>query len=125
MPKQSVTAFLSALKHPHKAEIERIRELIFEADPHLSEQIKWNAPSYGHGDDRITFRLQPGDKVDLIFHRGAKVKDNAGFSFADEDELVTWLSPDRGIISFGDSADVEAKAKPLRALIKRWLAATE
>ncbi len=125
MVKQSVTAFLAALQHPRKAEIERIRELIFEADPHLSEQIKWNAPSYGHGDDRITFRLQPGDKVDLIFHRGAKVQDNAGFSFADEDELVTWLSPDRGIISFGDSADVEAKAKPLRALIKRWLAATE
>ncbi len=123
--KQSVTAFLHDLEHPRKAEIERLREIIFEADPALRDQIKWNAPSFGiDGEDRITFRLQPGDKLDLIFHRGAEVKDSADFSFTDDDELVTWLSPDRGIISFGDVADIEAKAKPLRALVKRWIAAT-
>jgi hypothetical protein len=33
---------------------------------------KWNAPSFRHaGEDRVTFRLQPGDKLQLIFHRGA------------------------------------------------------
>ncbi|MBI4923923.1 MAG: DUF1801 domain-containing protein [Devosia nanyangense] len=122
--RQSVTAFLSTLVHPRKAEIERVRELIFEADPHLSEQIKWNAPSYGHGDDRITFRLQPGDRIDLIFHRGAKVQDNSSFSFADDSGLCTWLAPDRAIVSFGDSADIEARAPALRALVKRWIAAT-
>eukprot|EP01036_Dinobryon_divergens_P054703 gene54703-73091_t len=108
--KQSVTAFLHDLEHPRKAEIERLREIIFEADPALRDQIKWNAPSFGiDGEDRITFRLQPGDKLDLIFHRGAEVKDSADFNFTDDDELVTWLSPDRGIIRFGDAADIEAK----------------
>ena len=79
MAKQSVTAFLETLEHPRKAEIERLRAIILAADPTLGEQIKWNAPSFGrNGEDRITFRLQPGDKVDLIFHRGAKVKDTDG-----------------------------------------------
>lgn len=124
MVKQSVTAFLVGMTHTRKAEIERVRELIFEAEPTLREQIKWNAPSYGHEDDRITFRLQPGDKVDLIFHRGAKVKDSAGFAFTDESGLVKWLAADRGIVSFADAAEIEASAKPFKQLVKRWIAAT-
>lgn len=124
-PKQTVTAFLHELDHPRKAEIERLREILYEADPSLREQLKWNAPSFGpDGKDRITFRLQPGDAVDLIFHRGAEVQDTTGFSFPDDDQLCTWLAPDRGIISFSSPADIEAKAKSLRSLVKRWIAMT-
>jgi hypothetical protein len=124
MVKQSVTAFLMAMPHSRKAEIERLRELIFEAEPTLREQIKWNAPSYGLGDDRITFRLQPGDKVDLIFHRGAKVQDSTGFVFEDESGLLKWLGADRALVSFSSAAEVDANAKPFKHLVKRWITAT-
>jgi hypothetical protein len=124
MAAPTVTAFLSTLAHRRKADIERLRALILAADPTLGEQIKWNAPSFGrNGADRITFRLQPGDKVDLIFHRGAKVKDNAGFAFDDPAGLLKWLAPDRAIVVFADREAIEASADALGDLVRRWIAA--
>lgn len=125
MAKQSVTAFLETLDHPRKAEIERLRAIILAADPTLGEQIKWNAPSFGrNGEDRITFRLQPGDKVDLIFHRGAKVKDTAGFGVSDPAGLLKWLAADRAILVFAENAEIESKADALGDLVRRWIDAT-
>ena len=124
MPKQAVTTFLGTLQHSRKAEINRVRNIILGAHPDLVEKIKWNAPSFGlQEDDRITFRLQPGDKVDLIFHRGVarKVDD---FAFADETGLLKFVAPDRAVLEFRDAADIEAKAESLRWLVRAWFAAT-
>jgi hypothetical protein len=68
---EDVDRFVEDLDHGRKDEIETIRHLIRSANPELTEQIKWNAPSFCvDGDDRITLRLQPRDRVQLIFHRG-------------------------------------------------------
>ena len=124
MPKQSVTTFLETLNHSRRAEINRVRNIILGAYPELVEKIKWNAPSFGlEDDDRITFRLQPGDKVDLIFHRGVAKKDDT-FAFADETGLLKFIAPDRAVLSFGDAADIEVKAESLRRLVRAWIAAT-
>jgi hypothetical protein len=82
-PGTEVQAFLQGLKHSRKAAMEAVRETILSAHPGITEQLKWNAPSFGiDGDDRITFRLQPGDRVQLVFHRGAQKRDDATrFSF--------------------------------------------
>jgi hypothetical protein len=125
MGKQSVEDFLGALVHARKAEIETLRGIIRAADPTLGERIKWNAPSYAPGDeDRITFRLQPGERVELIFHRGAAKRAPDGFAFADESGLLKMLTPDRGVVVFADAADVDAKATRLAALVRAWVAAT-
>jgi hypothetical protein len=124
MPKQSVTAFLETLQHTRKAEINRVRNIILGAHPDLTEKIKWNAPSFGlDEDDRITFRLQPANKVDLIFHRGVARKDDE-FSFADETGLLKFVAPDRAVLIFSDAADIEGKAEQLRWLVRAWIAAT-
>jgi hypothetical protein len=124
MPRQSVTAFLGTLQHSRKAEINRVRNIILGAHPDLVEKIKWNAPSFGlEDDDRITFRLQPGDKVDLIFHCGVAKKDD-DFTFADETGLLKFVAPDRAVLEFTDGADIEAKAEQLRWLVRAWIAAT-
>jgi hypothetical protein len=121
---KSVTGFLTTLDHSRKAEINRVRNIILGALPDLVEKIKWNAPSFGLGeDDRITFRLQPGDKVDLIFHRGVK-KIADDFAFTDETRLLKFLAPDRAVLIFSDAADIEAKAENLRWLVRAWIAAT-
>lgn len=125
MPGQSVTAFLTSLEHARKAEINRVRNIILGALPGIAERIKWNAPSFGlDDDDRITFRLQPGDKVDLIFHRGAKLKPLDGFAFTDETGLLKFIAPDRAVLIFTDGPDIEAKAEKLRWLVRAWIAAT-
>jgi hypothetical protein len=124
MPKQAVTTFLGTLQHSRKAEINRVRNIILGAHPDLVEKIKWNAPSFGlQEDDRITFRLQPGDKVDLIFHRGVARKDD-DFTFSDETGLLKFVAPDRAVLEFTDGPDIEARAEQLRWLVRAWIAAT-
>ncbi len=126
MPKkQTVTEFLLALRHGRAAQVERLRALILAAHPGLTEQIKWNAPSFAiDGDDRVTMRLAPGDVLQLILHRGAKVRDTTGFAFNHESGLVRWLAPDRGVVTLADADDLEAKAPAIQKLVKSWVEAT-
>jgi hypothetical protein len=113
----NVDAYLAEMKHARKADVLHIRSAILESDPELTESIKWNAPNFLYrGEDRITFRLQPRDRVDLVLHRGAlKRTDSDSFYFDDASGLITWASQDRGVISFpeGDQlAAILAKALP-------------
>jgi hypothetical protein len=120
----AVDAFMQQLQHGRKAEVEALRALIGAAVPGLSERIKWNAPSYGPGsDDRITMRLQPGDRVQIVLHRGAKPKTLAGFSFDDPAGLVEWATPDRGVVTIAPG-QLDAVAEDLAELLRQWIAAT-
>ena len=120
-----VDDYLAALEHKLKPEIAALRQLIHEAVPGLTERIKWNAPSFGPGeDDRVTMRLHPGDRLQLILHRGAKAGADDLFRFEDPDKLISWAAPDRGVVTIRDVADLAAKAEPLKAILARWVACT-
>lgn len=120
-----VDLYLDSLQHKHKAEILALRGLILQSVPDLSERIKWNAPSYGKGeDDRITMRLHPGDRLQLILHRGAKAGADDLFRFEDPEKLIVWAAPDRGVITFRDSDDLTAKSAALPEILRRWVACT-
>lgn len=123
--KAEVGKYIDELKHPFKTGIAHLRSAILAADARISEHIKWNAPSFCYdGDDRVTFRLPPKGGFQLIFHRGAKVKDTKGFSFQDDSGLIQWAAIDRGIVTFS-TPDALREAEPsLLALIKAWMKAT-
>lgn len=120
-----VNSYLDGLQHARKTEIETLRRLILAAVPDLVERIKWNAPSFGKGgDDRITMRIHPGDRLQLILHRGAKAGADDFFRFEDPDRLLSWAAPDRGVVTFKDAADLEAKSVSLAEVLRRWVACT-
>jgi hypothetical protein len=125
-PSTEVQAFLQDLQHGRKDAVEAVREVIRSAHPGISEQIKWNAPSFCiDGDDRITFRLQPDDRVQLVFHRGARKRDDAStFSFEDGSGLLEWVARDRALVTFRDLDDVAAKRAAFQDLVRRWMIAT-
>lgn len=121
---QQVADFLENLDHPLKKEIEEVRKIILQADESLTEHIKWNAPSFcHHGDDRRTFNLQGNGFFWLIFHRGAKVKDDKPKTplFADTTGLLHWQDTDRAVVKFTDMKDVAAKKEDLMKTIQTWL----
>lgn len=121
----SVDRYLDDLQHARKAEVMSLRLLILSAVPGLVERIKWNAPSFGLGDDdRITMRLHPGDRLQLILHRGAKAGADDLFRFEDPDKLIAWAAPDRGVITFGGEDDLVAKSAALTEILRRWVACT-
>jgi hypothetical protein len=121
----AVDAYLDGLEHRRKAEIETLRRLILAAVPDLVETIKWNAPSFGPGeDDRITMRLHPGDRLQLILHRGAKAGADDFFRFEDPDRLLSWAAPDRGVVTCRDEQDLAATSAALGEVLRRWVACT-
>ena len=120
-----VGRFLAGLEHPLKAEIERVRAIVLAADPEITERIKWKAPSFCYrGDDRVTMRLHPSTRLQLIFHRGAKVKDSTDFTFDDPTGLMSWATKDRAVVTFTDMAEIEAHEVELADLVARWMQAT-
>lgn len=125
-PSASVDAFLADLDHPRKPEIQELRAAVLKSNPGVTEHVKWNAPSFCiNGEDRITFRLQPGNRVELVFHRGAKKRSDAdSFRFSDPSGLIQWSTPDRGTVSFRDHDDLRSKLPVLAELAQGWFRAT-
>ena len=124
-PTQTVDQFLAQLEHPLKAEIQEVRQIVLGAIPGVTEQVKWNAPSFCfNGDDRVTMRLQPGNRLDVIFHRGVKVKDATNFAFTDPTGLMVWQAKDRATVSLKTMEDVVTHRAALAELVARWMEAT-
>jgi Domain of unknown function (DU1801) len=116
-----VDRFMEGLDHPMKVEIERLRTAILDSDERITEHIKWKAPSFRYaGEDRVTFRLYPPERAQLVFHRGAKPKDDAAdFAFEDDTGLLRWVADDRAVVALRDAA---ARRQDLVAVVNLWVA---
>lgn len=120
MPKKT-----KPLDHPWREQIAALSAAILESNAAISEHVKWNAPSFCHaGDDRVTFRFPPKGGAQMVFHRGAKVKDVKGFSFSDASGLIAWAAPDRGVVTFESAEDMTRKTGTIVKLVNAWMAAT-
>lgn len=127
MAKRSVSVedYLAILDPPVRADIDALRDLVLSAHPGLTEEIKWNAPSFADGDqDRVTLGLDRKGGYRIVLHRGAKPQDAGGFHFADEARLAKWPAPDRGVVSLKGQVEIDAKRPDLIPLIARWIVAT-
>ena len=122
MPNRSreVERFMERLDHPLKEEIGRLREAILNSNDRITEHIKWKAPSFRYaGEDRVTFRLHPAERAQLVFHRGAKVKsDAAEFAFEDDTGLLQWVAQDRAVVALRDA---EARQGDVVEVVNRWV----
>src|SRR3712207_9580836 len=117
---QEVDRFMERLNHPLKEGVEHLRAAIVDSNDRITEHIKWNAPSFCYaGEDRVTFRLYPEDRVQLVFHRGAKAKGDAeDFAFEDDTGLLRWVVDDRAVVALRDA---EARQRDLVELVNRWV----
>jgi hypothetical protein len=119
-----VDQFLKNLSHPLKEKIEQIRAAILDSNEEIEESIKWNAPNFRYkGQDRVTFNLRPQDSIQLIFHRGAKVRDSSAFTFEDKTGLLQWASKDRAVVTLHEK-DIESRRADLIQVASDWLRST-
>ena len=118
-----VDAFLDALQHPHVDAVHRLRSVVLQASPLITEGIKWNAPSF-HLDGRhfATMQLRRPDSVLLVLHLGAGRRVLPAGAIADPTGLLTWLGADRATLAFRCSGDVEVHETALQALLRQWMA---
>ncbi|WP_224367955.1 DUF1801 domain-containing protein [Hyalangium versicolor] len=119
----AVVSFLEELDHPLKKEIEAVRKIILGADPAIREAIKWKAPSFRTTDFFATFHLRSTDRLQLVFHMGAKVKATAttGIRIDDPAGLLEWLAKDRCLVTLGAGKDIAARKAALEALVREWI----
>jgi hypothetical protein len=108
---EKVTAFMAALDHPLKTEIDAVRAIIKNTDDGIKERIKWNAPSYYfNNEDMVTFHVRPTKHVHLVFHHPAIVKIKSAMLEGDY--------KDRRMAYFTDMEAIQSKTTELENIMK-------
>ena len=106
-----VDEFLDKLDHPFKAEVQAVREIIKGVKSNITEQIKWNAPSFSYkGAYLVTFNLHAKHHVHLVFHNPAIAQVKSG--------LLEGDYKDRRMVYFADMNDVKAKKGELEHVVE-------
>jgi hypothetical protein len=120
---QSVETFLTRFDSALKPEVLALRQIILDVDPSITEQIKWNVPSFCTSEHFATFNLRAKDSLGIILHLGAKVRDTAvtGISISDPESLLEWLGADRAIVKFYGLNDIESKKLAFVNVIQQWI----
>lgn len=108
---EQVDAFMDRLDHPCKSEVQVVREIIKNVNPAITEQIKWNAPSFSYGGQYlVTFNLRARDRIHLVFHNPkiAQVKSS----------LLEGDYVDRRMTYFAGAHDIQEKKSALEKALK-------
>jgi uncharacterized protein YdhG (YjbR/CyaY superfamily) len=108
---EQVDEFMDKLDHPFKAEVQIVREIIRNVNPGITEQIKWNAPSFSYnGESLVTFNLWEKERIHLVFHNPmiSKVKS----------KLLEGDYEHRRMAYFEDKQDIDAKKATLEKVLK-------
>jgi uncharacterized protein YdhG (YjbR/CyaY superfamily) len=119
-----VTELLNNLNLPLRDAIELLRNIITNVNTEVKENIKWNSPNYNlNGNDLITLKVQPNKtKIQIIFHRGAKVKVQPEDKIiAKNSDFLTWKSNDRAIATFTDILEIIENQDLIIGWITTWL----
>lgn len=111
--KVDVDDFMRDLDHPLKAEVQAVREIIQGVSPAITEEIKWNAPTFSYQGYLVTFNLHATDRVHLVFHNGVILPDPTG--------LLEGDYKDRRMAYLQDMDDVEAKKAALQDVVRSWI----
>ena len=124
---KEVTQFLDDQNHPFRSEIEVLRLLILNTNLELTENIKWNGPNYSFAEqDRITIKIQPPKNLQIIFHCGAKVKEQPkGKLIKNDFGLLIWKENNRAVATFNSMQEIEQNSVQLSSIVKEWIASSK
>jgi hypothetical protein len=118
----TVDAYMATLEHPHKDAIQQLRELVLSIDPRISEQVKWNAPSFCLEDNFATLRIHPAPILQLVLHDGSKKAARPKqFEVPDPEALLRWPATDRCVVTFASPNDVGLHSAALSRIIRTWI----
>ena len=110
-----VDAWFEAYENPQKVLVQAVRETILDADPRVTEAIKWKAPTFIYKGNIASFYPKTRSHVSLMFHQGASLPDPTGMleGTGDVSRVAKILGDD----------DLAAKRDALQDLIRAWVAA--
>jgi hypothetical protein len=126
----AVDAYMATLKHPLTNLAKALRRAILASDPHIGEEIKWNAPAFFYTGPMqpfdpkeyrrhlVVFNFYRKDLIRLVFWHGDRAQDKSG--------LLEGNYPDgRRLAHFSSVGDLSARKKVLSKILKAQLKALE
>ena len=118
---QSVDELLAGLDHPLRTDIDGLRRAVLSTSDSISEEVKWNSPSFYTGEHFATMRLNGKVPIQLILHLGAKKASLPSGAVQDPEGLLQWLGPDRACLDFSEPGDVGRRTGALKAILRQWI----
>jgi hypothetical protein len=100
------------LEHPLKGAMLAVRGVILEADPRITESVKWSTPTFEFRGNLASFQPKAKKFVSLLFHRGAEIPGDHPRLEGD--------APLARVMRFRDEADVETHRGALMAVVRAW-----
>jgi hypothetical protein len=120
---KAVSARLAGLDPTIRAIVKAIRTTILAADARVTEGIKWNSVSFYCYGWFATIRDNAKSGVQVIIHLGAKGRADSSFkqSINDSGGLLTWLGPDRAMVTFQDLTAFRDRRTAFLHLVQQWV----
>ncbi len=107
-----VDAWLDAYDNPMKQVVAAIRELALAADARITEDIKWQAPTFVYKGNIASFFPKAKKHASLMFHKGAEIP--GAFPHLEGD------SKEARSFKVASLEDLEAKRDELSAIFVAW-----
>jgi hypothetical protein len=108
---ESVDELLNKLNHPLIEDVQFVRGIIKAVDSDISEEWKWNAPSFSYkGSYLVTFNLWEKERIHLVFHNPEIVNIDS--------EILEGDYPTRRMAYFADRHYIEARRGELERVVR-------
>ena len=114
MPRRKeVDAWFATYDNPMKEVVQRVRELILEADDRIDECIKWQAPTFTYDGNLASFFPKAKQHASLMFHTGSTIPG--------KHPRLTGTGVGR-LMKITSVADADSAAKDLKKIVAAWIA---
>jgi hypothetical protein len=113
MPRQpEVDAWFERYDNPMKDVVQRVREIVLDADPRVDECIKWQAPTFTYKGNIASFYPKSRQHASLMFHLGAKIPGTH--------PRLQGSGDTSRVMKVADLADAETARTELESIVRAW-----
>lgn len=113
----TVDAWMASYDNPMKDVVQRVREILLEADPRLEESVKWQAPTFSYRGNLASFFPRSKAHASLMFHTGATLPGEFPSLEGDGKEARS--------MKISSLDDAESKRGELTAIVAAWMSSRD
>jgi hypothetical protein len=113
MPRQpEVDAWFERYDNPMKPVVQRVREIVLQADPRVDECIKWQAPTFTYKGNIASFYPKSKQHASLMFHVGAQIPGTY--------PRLEGSGDTSRVMKVADLEEAEAARPELESIVRAW-----
>ena len=113
MPRQpEVETWFERYDNPMKDVVQRVREIVLDADPRVDECIKWQAPTFTYKGNIASFYPKSRQHASLMFHLGAKIPGTY--------PRLEGSGDTSRVMKVADLDEAEAARPELESIVRAW-----